>query len=87
MKTLLIAFLALIGMSFIAPDAEARSRDRYRYKSGKYYSSSSYRHYPRYYYRSPRRYYYHRPVRYYYRDYSYPRYYYREPGVTLRFNF
>jgi hypothetical protein len=82
MKNLLIAFLTLLGMSFIAPDAEARNRDHHRH--GSHYTSYSYHHYPRHYYGYRRHYY--RPARYYYYDDYYPRYYYRRPAVSVRFS-
>jgi len=86
MKTILFAFLALIGATFIAPEAQARDRDRGRYYNGdryqnRYYSTRVYRTYPRYYtpYRST---YYSSYPRYYY-----PRTYYRQPNVVLSFGF
>lgn len=88
MKTLLFAFLALLGATFIAPEAQARDRDRgrYYYNGGKHYNrhytSRSYRTYPRYYHRPYRSYYYSSYPRYYY-----PRTYYRQPSVVLSFGF
>jgi hypothetical protein len=89
MKTLLIAFLALLGVNFIAPEAQARDRDRGRYYNSHrhnngYYSTRVYRTYPRYY----------RPYRsVYYSNYYpgyynyYPRTYYTRPNVVLSFGF
>ena len=87
MKTLLIAFLTLLGMSVIAPKAEAgdRYRNGYGYGYRTYYPSYGYRNYPRYrYYGYAPRYYYW-PSRYYYNGRCYPRY--GEPSLTVRFGY
>ena len=88
MKTILIALLALLGATFIAPEAQARDHHngRHYYNGGnRYYSTQVYRTYPRYYqpYRSV-----------YYSSYNpgyynyYPRpYYYSRPNVVLSFGF
>ena len=92
MKTLLFAFLALIGVTMFAPQAQARDRHHSRHHHHHHYDSgrSYYRSYPRYYTSYPR---YYTPYRsYYYSSYPgyyYPRshYYHRRPGVVLSFGF
>ena len=83
MKTLLIAIVALAGLSVFAPNAEAKHR---HYRS---YYHDCYPRYSHYDYYRPRVVYYQRPVRYYYRDYDYyPRHrYYSRPRVYLSFGF
>jgi hypothetical protein len=85
MKTLLFAFLAFIGITAAAPQAQAHD-DCYR-RSHRHHHHTYYSHYPRYY--SSDRYYY-RPSRVYYSNY-YPSYYprtcYRRPGLSVSFGF
>ena len=89
MKTILFAFLALLGATFIAPEAQARDRDHGRYYHNgrhynqRYYTTRTYRAYPRYY--APYRSLYYSSYPGYYN--YYPRTYYRQPNVVLSFGF